>query len=208
MADVTRAPGRPRDASIDSRVLVEAIRLFGAKGWAGFSVEKVAASSGVGKPAIYLRWASKEDLLLAAIMEHIPHVEDVDTGSLAQDLHNLTRQLVATYTGEAGPAVLQMNLESTFNAKVTASFETLRTEQIAAARRILSRATARGELAPGTPIGLVLNVLNGGALSYAISAAPAERERIRAAGTGFADHLVGFVLAALGAGHATARESE
>ncbi|OLP02007.1 TetR family transcriptional regulator [Mycolicibacterium porcinum] len=77
------APGRPRDPSLDTTILAAALELFSAHGIAGMSVEQVAKRAGVGKPTIYRRWSTKEDLVADAIETSVgdlrwPTVEDID----------------------------------------------------------------------------------------------------------------------------------
>ena len=77
--------GRPRDPDVDRRVADAAITLFGEAGWAGFSVEAVAKRASVGKASIYLRWPTKEALLVEALRLRVGIIDEVDTGSLRED---------------------------------------------------------------------------------------------------------------------------
>ena len=47
-------------------MVAAALAVYAEAGWSGFSFDAVARRAGVGKAPLYLRWASKEDLLLAA----------------------------------------------------------------------------------------------------------------------------------------------
>jgi len=86
--------GRPRDPDVDRRVADAAITLFGEAGWAGFSFEAVARQASVGKASIYLRWQTKEALLVQALRLRVGIIDDVDTGSLRGDLIRLARQIL------------------------------------------------------------------------------------------------------------------
>jgi AcrR family transcriptional regulator len=59
--------GRPRDASLDDRILDAALRHLAAKGYARLSIESIAEEAGVPKPTVYRRWKSKPDLATAAL---------------------------------------------------------------------------------------------------------------------------------------------
>ncbi|MGB3356649.1 MAG: TetR/AcrR family transcriptional regulator [Mycobacterium sp.] len=59
--------GRPRDAAVDLAILQAGLELFIDRGVEGTSIEQIAKKAGVGKPAIYRRWAGKEDLIAAAM---------------------------------------------------------------------------------------------------------------------------------------------
>src|SRR5579871_5264860 len=76
------SPGRPRDPDVDRRIAQAALDLFGDAGWAGFAMEAVARRAGVGKASLYLRWSSKEALLVDALSLRMARVTDVDTGTL------------------------------------------------------------------------------------------------------------------------------
>lgn len=67
-----RPPGRPRDASIDERVLSVVRDLLVEVGWHGLSVRLVAARAGVGRASLTRRWPSKEALVLHAILGEAP----------------------------------------------------------------------------------------------------------------------------------------
>ncbi|QDQ96294.1 TetR/AcrR family transcriptional regulator [Tomitella fengzijianii] len=60
--------GRPRDASIDDRVLQSTRELLAEVGWDELSVRTVAARAGVGRASINRRWSSKAELVLHAVL--------------------------------------------------------------------------------------------------------------------------------------------
>lgn len=59
--------GRPRTEATDRAILQAALELFIDRGIEGASMEQIAKRAGVGKPTVYRRWSSKEDLIAAAI---------------------------------------------------------------------------------------------------------------------------------------------
>ena len=79
--------GRPRDAGADRAILQAALDLFIERGVEGSSIEQIAKRAGVGKPTIYRRWSTKEELIAAAmetlIAEEVgwasPEVIDVES---------------------------------------------------------------------------------------------------------------------------------
>ncbi|SRR5258706_10784849 len=87
-------PGRPRDPDLEPRVLAAALRVYAEAGWSGFSFGAVARRAGVGKAPLYLRWQSKEDLLLAALSAHTSTMPIRDSGSLRDDLTEYARRLL------------------------------------------------------------------------------------------------------------------
>ncbi len=62
-----RAPGRPRDERADRAILDVTLALLAEVGPTALSVEEVASRAGVGKTTIYRRFATKEDLVVAAL---------------------------------------------------------------------------------------------------------------------------------------------
>lgn len=61
-----RTRGRPRSAECDGAILTATWRLLGEVGYVRLSMEGIAAAAGVGKPTLYLRYASKADVVAAA----------------------------------------------------------------------------------------------------------------------------------------------
>lgn len=64
--------GRPRDTSIDERVLSVTRQLLAEVGWDDLSMRVVAARAGVGRSSVNRRWASKAELVLHAILGETP----------------------------------------------------------------------------------------------------------------------------------------
>jgi AcrR family transcriptional regulator len=91
-----RRPGRPRDAARDEAILGATFEILTQKGYAGLTIEGVAARAGVGRPTIYRRWPSKPALVVAAMVQSARiAVPVVDTGSLRRDLIAVQRRQVA-----------------------------------------------------------------------------------------------------------------
>ncbi|WP_051799353.1 TetR/AcrR family transcriptional regulator [Catenuloplanes japonicus] len=90
MPDTPPAVGRKRDHSRDSDILRATLDVLVETSYADLTIEKVATRAGAGRGAIYRRWTSKDDLILAAIActdrsdldsDRLP-----DTGTLRTDL--------------------------------------------------------------------------------------------------------------------------
>lgn len=60
--------GRPRDARIDDAILDATLRLLGDFGYQAMSISAIAEAAGIGRPAIYRRFHSKADLVVAAVL--------------------------------------------------------------------------------------------------------------------------------------------
>lgn len=189
------AAGRPRDPSVDQKVAAAAIELFGEEGWAGFSVEAVAKRAGVGKASIYLRWPTKEALLLEALRRHVGGVADVDAGNLRDELVQLAGQLLVSHLGDAGRAALRICLEADRIPGVADHWVAIRESRILAGRAIVRRAIARGELPAGTSVTLLLDTLCGAVINHVLTVPPDARDALEAAPEKYARRLVDFLLA-------------
>ncbi len=89
-----RRPGRPRDPGYDKTILDAALEILFDKGYAGLTIDGVAASTGVGRPTIYRRWSSKPALVIAALTQSVGLSPTPDTGALRDDLLAFQRQHV------------------------------------------------------------------------------------------------------------------
>src|ERR1700726_2671458 len=92
--------GRPADPGIENRVLTAALTVYGEVGWAGFTLDAVARRAPVGKAALYRRWTTKEDLLLAAL-ERLPAPPDEDAAPSVRRgcLIAMAGQVIGMYVG-------------------------------------------------------------------------------------------------------------
>lgn len=86
-ADVHRPPGRPRSPAADQAILRAAVDLLADDGYAGMTMEGVAARAGVSKATVYRRWPSKSALVVDAVSACREHGwEPPDSGSARADL--------------------------------------------------------------------------------------------------------------------------
>lgn len=83
---VKRKRGRPRDPGANRRILDAARAVAGELGVHGASMSAIADRSGVGKPTIYLRWANRREVIVAAIADLREEVEPVAGESPREEL--------------------------------------------------------------------------------------------------------------------------
>ena len=197
-AGVASRPGRRRDPSLEPRVVAAALAVYAEAGWSGFSFDAVARRAGVGKAPLYLRWASKEDLLLAAFGAHTTAIMITDSGNLRDDLTEYTCRLIDSKAGPDGWAFLRLHLEATLIPALHASFSSqIANPHVEGARALLDRALERGELRPGSPTDLMLDSLYGAVLIKIILSLQGEREQLARDPSGYAGQIVDFVLRGL-----------
>ncbi len=68
-SDARQGRGRPRDPELERRTLSAVLEVLGEGGWAGLTIDEVAARARVGKSSIYLRWRDKSALLADALRQ-------------------------------------------------------------------------------------------------------------------------------------------
>jgi AcrR family transcriptional regulator len=147
-------PGRPRDPSRDEAIFAATLALFAEHGYAGVSIEGVAARAGVGKATIYRRYASKAQLVVDAV--HVcAGIGDAlpDTGDVRADLTTMLQNLMDLLRSDMGPVLVAFAAE---RARYPALDEEFVRSVIGAKRahirHLLTSAVQRGELAADTDI--------------------------------------------------------
>ncbi|MEJ3655935.1 TetR-like C-terminal domain-containing protein [Actinomycetes bacterium KLBMP 9759] len=191
---MSRPRGRPRDPDLERRVHAAVLDVYWEAGWAGFTLDAVARRARVGRAALYARWTSKDTLLIDALRRHSPMPDPAafDTGSVRGDLEKLAGRLLTGYTEPGGRVSLRAAMEARVHPELLESLTTSLNEgTLRTARAIVRRGIDRGELPPGTPTTLLLEMLTGAVLSHVLfgPARPARDD-------GYVAELVGRVLAA------------
>ena len=156
--------GRKRSEASRQAILAAALELAAEAGYAGLTVDGIAARAGTGKQTIYRWWPSKDDVLLEALAVKADlHVPIPDEGSYPADLRafltasfGLARRRPVADVLRALMARAQ--IEEAFGQRFRASFLQLRRDALAV---ILDRAEARGELPPQLPPGTVADIVFG-----------------------------------------------
>ncbi|MFI0355947.1 TetR/AcrR family transcriptional regulator [Actinomadura sp. 9N407] len=134
---------------MDHKILQTARELIDEVGYPALTVDQVAARAGVGKAAIYRRYASKAEMAFAATMHEQESPPLADTGSLHGDLLALVRTFhVRMDTPAARHLAPALMSELAVNPELDTRFQdTFLAEEQTAFAEIIERATARGELA-------------------------------------------------------------
>jgi AcrR family transcriptional regulator len=150
-------PGRRRDPAVDRAILTATLDSFAEDGYAGVSIEGVAARAGVGKATIYRRFPSKAELVVeamrvgACLTDHLP-----DTGDLRADVEAMLRVMVERLRGPDGPVVLAFAAERIRHPELSAEFQ----RSVIGAKRahmqaLVTAAVDRGDLPADTDVQLV-----------------------------------------------------
>jgi len=190
----TRSAGRPRDPELDQRIQDAAIAVYYDEGWAGYNFDAVANRAGVGKSSIYLRWSSKEGLLVDALRARTAHITTVDTGTLRGDLIEMACQQIKNYTAPYGLVTLRLIVESPKHPALASRSRQRLDAHLSERDMIMERAVRRRELANDSPRELILDSISGAVLNMVISRSESARQELRENANAYATSIVDFVL--------------
>jgi AcrR family transcriptional regulator len=86
---------RRHGAELETALLQAAWDEARAAGYAGLTMEAVAARAGTGKAVLYRRWPRRAELVLAAMRHHVGSITSQipDTGDLREDVLIVLRQI-------------------------------------------------------------------------------------------------------------------
>lgn len=155
--------GRPRRADVEPAVRAAVLGLLAEVGYGATTIDAVAARAGVGKPAIYRRWADKPTLVADAFEQALAEVNpgppdgDVAGAVLATLTH--TAQLVHDTSFGAALAAVVGELRHEPVLRAAADRVEARRRQLL--RALLRRARSEGRLVPGWTIDLAVDALLG-----------------------------------------------
>jgi AcrR family transcriptional regulator len=145
-----RAPHR-RNEQARIAVLHAADDLLAERGFAGVTIEGIAARAGVAKQTIYRWWPSKVEVLLDTLIEDAQESLALPaTGSAIEDARRYLRRLAAFITDDpAGQVLLALIGEAQHDREMASAFharylDPRRDEE----RAMLARGVASGELPP------------------------------------------------------------
>ena len=157
-----RGRGRPRDPALDDRILEQTLVLLGSHGYAGLTLDELAARSGVAKTTVLRRWPSKAAVAAAGVERLALQSVDVpNSGTLRADLRALLHGAVETFVRGRGQFVARLIREAGHHPEITDLVHTVIHTRRQAYRRVLALAIARGELAPSVDQELLMDLLIG-----------------------------------------------
>jgi AcrR family transcriptional regulator len=158
-----RAPHR-RNEQARLAVLHAADDLLAERGFAGVTIEGIAARAGVAKQTIYRWWPSKVDVLLDTLIDDSREALAVpDTGSAVEDTRRYLGAVARFITRDpAGQVLLALLGEAQHDPAMAGVFHARYLDpQREAERAMLERGVASGELADGLDVDQALDRLWG-----------------------------------------------
>ena len=155
--------GRPRSEAAQQAILDAARDLLMQGGYAGVTVEAIAAQAGVSKATIYRWWPGKAAVVLEAFLAASgPCHHRPDTGCPAADLREQLQGLARALAGPVGTVLCGVLAEAQSDPEVA---ETLRAGYLAPRRaetcRLLERARAAGRISPDADVEAAADALVG-----------------------------------------------
>jgi AcrR family transcriptional regulator len=158
-----KGQGRPRDESVDTRVVAATLELLAEEGLSALSVESIATTAGVSKSSVYRRWNSKEEIIIDAIATVAQAVNVSDTGDIRHDLVTAIdglRGLVSdTRAGEVFPWLVS-EIASRSDIGVL-YFTTVVHPRRRAIVDLLAAARERGDIRSSLDVEIAVDILTG-----------------------------------------------
>jgi len=163
----TRPRGRPRDPAIDDAILTATRQLLLDVGYAGLTMEAIAAGARVGRPTLYRRYPTKAALVFEAVFGKTKTHPDPDTGNLVDDLREAYSWAVEEFAApEARVALPGLLADLSANPQLAQLVRTLVIEpEYTRVHAALERAQRRGEIRADADLTLAIDAFTGTALT-------------------------------------------
>jgi AcrR family transcriptional regulator len=140
---------RPRNPHLDTQILHATRRLLERDGAEHLTMDAIAVEANVSKPAIYRRYANKDEIVLSLnIADSVPAAQ-IDTGSFADDIRAVCSALIVSLKSMprsvAGPQLGMAIADEESSRRFLENMAHPTLELMAA---IWERGVARGEVDP------------------------------------------------------------
>jgi AcrR family transcriptional regulator len=167
--------GRPREDGFDERILLAGFEELARGGISHFSVSAVARRAGVAKGSIYLRWPTRDQLILDASALILNDLADPCPGEITEQLTELAEQWTAVFSQpRAVELLLRIDADRDAHPKL---FQQIFQRVQGAGNRIVEQtigaAQARGELHPSVDTTLLTRMFVGALFVEALAHTPA-----------------------------------
>jgi AcrR family transcriptional regulator len=148
-----RGPGRPREERVTGAVLNAVVDLVVEQGMGALTMDAVAARAGVSKPAIYRRWPTKQDLIIAAAESRIGELSVPDLGDFRAELRVILTARLEAYRLPGSARLIAGLIGAAAEAGTDRAQYARYTERITSeTRHILERGIERGDVRPDTDV--------------------------------------------------------
>lgn len=142
-----RGPGRPREERVTGAVLNAVVDLVTEEGIGAVTMDAVATRAGVSKPAIYRRWPTKQDLIIAAAETRIGPLSVPDLGDFRAEVRFVLTARLEAYRLPGSDRLIAGLIGAAAETGAVRGQYAEYTERITSeTRRILERGITRGEV--------------------------------------------------------------
>src|SRR5213076_282823 len=142
-----RGPGRPRQEHVTKAVLEAVVELVAEQGMGALTMDAVATRAGVSKPAMYRRWPTKQDLIIAAAESRVGTLTVPDMGDFRAELRAVLMERVRAYRQPGVDRLLAGVISAAAEAGAgREAFRAYVTRVTSETRHLLERGIARGDV--------------------------------------------------------------
>jgi AcrR family transcriptional regulator len=167
-AETAPARGRPRDSRADAAILAATFRQLVEVGYAGLSIESVAAEAGVAKTTLYRRHPTKKELVVAALEAATPFEPPPPDLPTRRALELFVRAAIHVLIDSGAFRILgSLLLEESREPGLLATFRArLLTPRRAMVEAMLQRGIERGEMRPDIDALVVTEMIAGAIIGH------------------------------------------
>ncbi|WP_432104766.1 TetR/AcrR family transcriptional regulator [Streptomyces sp. bgisy091] len=148
-----RGPGRPRQEHVTRAVLDAVVELVAESGMGALTMDAVAARAGVSKPAMYRRWPTKQDLVIAAAESRIAPLTVPDMGDFRAELRAVLTARMEAYRRPGIDRLLAGVIGSAAEAGAEpGAYQEYTSRVMSETRHLLERGVERGDVRPDVDV--------------------------------------------------------
>jgi AcrR family transcriptional regulator len=197
--------GRPRDAEIDQRIIDAATAVYAERGWTGFNFDVISRRANVSKDAIYRRYETPVDLLLASWSgAQVPELHRFEIGlppeaDIRDFLIAVGADHFASYSAETGFDYLRVHIEAKHHPEVLEAFLRDRSSvNVTRIRGTVRAAIVAGLLPDAVSPTAILDALIGGVAMHVMVTPPNMRDRMIRGADVYLEQLADLILRGCG----------
>lgn len=151
--------GRPRDPEVESSILTVTQDLLIEEGHAGTTIAAVASRARCGKSAIYRRWPTKIDLVVAAVRALHSTTALPDTGELRGDLIAVAMHFSRSDARSARVLSSLLSQLGTDPELREAAYRSIGEPPVAALVAVIERWIDRGVVPADVPVRMIADIV-------------------------------------------------
>ncbi|MBC6493964.1 TetR/AcrR family transcriptional regulator [Microbacterium sp. 4-7] len=156
---MTRPAGRPRDPGVEASILEAVQDLLIESGYAGTTIGAVAERARCGRSAIYRRWETKAELVVAAVGALQVAAEVPDTGTLREDLLAAAMHFARADDRTAGVLASILSEIGRDDELRDIAYRVVGGPPVAALTAVIERWIERGEVRADAPVALIASLV-------------------------------------------------